>query len=113
MMFGIAVTVRVARVLLLDVRRVGQHERTEVTRAGCPELPSFEPLRDEPWQIPAVIEVRVCKDHGVDVLRLNRERLPVSFAKFLETLKEPAIDKHPVGTRLEKMLGAGDRSGGS
>jgi hypothetical protein len=59
-----------------------------------------------------MIERCVCKDDDVDIARRNRERLPVSFAKFLETLKKTAVDEHPVGARIKKMLGAGDGSGG-
>jgi hypothetical protein len=59
-----------------------------------------------------MIQVRVREDDGVDVARLERERLPVAFAKFLETLKKTAVDEHPVGARIKKMLGAGDGSGG-
>jgi hypothetical protein len=59
-----------------------------------------------------VVQVRVRQDDRVNGARLNRERLPVSFAKFLETLKKTAVDEHPVGARIEEMFGAGDRSGG-
>jgi hypothetical protein len=38
-----------------------------------------------------MIQVRVREDDRIDVARLDRERLPVSFAKFLETLKEAAV----------------------
>jgi hypothetical protein len=56
--------------------------------------------------------MRVREDDRVDVARLDRERLPVSFAKFLETLKKTAVDQHPVGAGIKKMLGAGDGPGG-
>ena len=111
-MFRVAVTIRVAGVLLLDVRGIREHERTEVTRARRTEDASLEAVRHEPRQITAVIKVRVREDDRVDVAWLGRERLPVSFAKFLETLKKTAVDKHPVGAGIKKMFGAGDGSGG-
>src|SRR5690606_23793036 len=58
-----------------------------------------------------VVEVRVREQHRVDARRVDRERLPVSLAKLLQALEQPAVDEQTPGGRLEQVARAGHRAG--
>ena len=104
----VVVPVRLARVLFLNVRRVGQHQRAEIPGARRAEHASPKALRDEPRQIAAVIEVRVRQDDRIDPRRIDRKRCPVALPQLLETLKEAAVDENP--TVAESRADASSRS---
>src|SRR5262249_7600730 len=105
------VTIGAARVFFLDVRRIRQHECAEVARSRRAEDPAAIPLGHEARQIPAVIEVRVREDDGVDLRGVERQSRPVSQPKLLEALKQSAIDEDFAAIEIEKMLRPGDGSG--
>src|SRR5439155_25029256 len=90
----VAVTVGMARVFFLDVRRIWQDERAEIARAGRAEDSAAESGADQARQVPAMIQMRVGEDHRVDAPRIDRQRGPVSLAQLLESLKEPAVNQH-------------------
>src|SRR5580704_10523968 len=48
--------------------------------------------------------------HEVDRLRINRQRLVVTFAEFLRTLKNAAIDEELFACSLHEIFRAGDRA---
>src|SRR5262245_43533709 len=55
-----------------------------------------------------MIQVRVGKDDRVHIGRANRERMPVSLAKILQTLKQSAINKDAFAAGFEQVFGSGD-----
>ncbi len=109
----VRVPIGVLRVFLLDTARVRQHDATEILRAGRAEDAAAETLRDETRQVTAVIEVRVRQDDGRNVRGLDRKVEPVTLAKFLEPLEQPAVNQHARGTSVEQMFGASDGAGGA
>src|SRR5437016_1384463 len=109
----VAVTVGMARVFFLDVRRIWQDERAEIARARSAEDSAAESGADQARQVPAMIQMRVGEDHRVDAARIDRQRRPVPLAQLLQSLEEPAVDEHAVIADVEQMLGAGDRAGGA
>ena len=64
--FRVAMAVGQLCVLFLDVRGIWQDQRAEVAGSGRAEDPPAKSLRDQTRQIPAVIEMCVSEDHGVD-----------------------------------------------
>jgi len=60
-----------------------------------------------------MVEMRVRQNDGVDAVRGDGQRLPVSLTKLLKSLKEAAIDEDFVGSGVQKVLGSRDGSGGS
>src|SRR5262249_48155506 len=111
--FRVALTVGVARILFLDVRRVGQDQAAELLRGRRAENTAPEAVLDEPGQVAAVIQVRVGEDHRVDGARGHRERLPVAGPKLLQALKQAAVHQNPAAGDVEEVLGAGDGAGGA
>ena len=73
------------------------------------KIAAAEALRHEPRQVAAVIEVRVRQDDGVDVLRGDRQVLPVALAQLLQPLEQPGVDEHLRVAGVEQVLRAGDR----
>ncbi len=111
LVFAVAVFVDVARLFLLNVRRIRQHDRAEIVRARCAEDPAPEPLRDEPRQIAAMIKMRMCQHDGVDAGGGDREGRPIPQTQFLESLEQTAIHEHAAVAEIEQVLGAGHRAG--
>ena len=60
-----------------------------------------------------MVEMRVRQHDGIDARRAHRQRLPVPLAQLLESLKQTAVDEHPLAAGLEQVLGAGDGAGGA
>ena len=58
--------VGVARILFLDVRRIGQHQRAQVLGAGVQNTRPRKPCANQPRQIAAMVEMRVRQDDRVD-----------------------------------------------
>ena len=112
-MHRVAVTVGVARVFFLDVRRVWQDERAEIARAGRAEDSTAESGADQARQVPAMIQMRVGEDHRVDAARIDRQRRPVPLAQLFEALEEPAVDEHAMISEIDQVLGARDRARGA
>ena len=98
------VTVRFARVLFLNVRRVGEHQRAQLFRRWCAENATSEPAGDKAWQVTAVIEMRVREDDRVDRCRIDRQRLPVPDPQLLQPLEQPAVDEHAPAAELEQVF---------
>jgi RimJ/RimL family protein N-acetyltransferase len=67
-----------------------------------------ESARDEMWDEPAVIEVRVGQEERVDILWVVREGKAVTHDLVRTSLEHPAIDEYARVARVEEVLGAGD-----
>jgi len=109
---AVLVAVRRARVLLLEVRRVGQHQRTQVLRRRRTKNTAAITTGDQARQIAAVVEVGVRQDDRVEARRIDRKRLPVPQTQLFQSLEQATIDQNRLAANLEQMLRAGDRSGG-
>jgi hypothetical protein len=86
-MLAVPMTIGVARIFFLNVRRVRQHERAEIARPRRAEDPPAITLRHEPRQIAAVIEVCMGEHDGIELRGVERQSRPISQAQFLQTLK--------------------------
>src|SRR5688572_18506049 len=54
--------------------------------------------------------MRVRNKDGVQRARIKRRLLPVAFAQFLQTLKQPAVNQHTTVARFHQILRSGDRT---
>ena len=90
------------------MRRVRQNQCAEIACAGGAEHAAAEALGDMAGDVPAVIQVRVREDDGVDRGRRDGERLPIAQAQLFEALKESAVDQDLVVTRVDEVFGPGD-----
>ena len=99
-----ALLICLARVLFLNFRRIGEHQRAQVLGAWRAEHASPKASSNQARQIPAMIEVRVRQNQRVNRRRRNRERLPVAVAQFFESLEQPAIDEDSMSAEVEQVL---------
>src|SRR5207237_930471 len=106
-MFRVAAAVCLARVFLLNVRRIGQHETAQVLCRWCAENPTAVAAGDKTWKVAAVIEVRVRQHDDVERGRLDGQRRPVALAEFLDALEQTAVDQDTAAVELEQMLRSG------
>jgi hypothetical protein len=67
-------------------------------------------LPHETGQITGVIDVRVSYEYGVERARIEWWILPVAFAQFLQSLKEPAVNQHARFICLDQVFRSGDRA---
>src|SRR5580765_193078 len=92
------------------MRGVGQHQRAELAGPWGTESPALEALRDEPGQVPAVVEMCVCQHDGIDSGRVHRQRGPVAETQLFQTLKQSTVDQHAMIAKVQQMLGSGHRA---
>lgn len=69
--------------------------------------PAGEALLHQLRQKPAVIDMRMGQQRGVDARGPEREGAIVQRLQCLGTLKQPAVDQEPRTRRLEQIAGAG------
>jgi hypothetical protein len=105
------VSIGVSRIFFLDVGRVRKDHGAQVLGPRRAEDAAPEPLRDKPWQVTAMIEVRVGQDDGVEGGWGDGKRPPVSIAQLLQSLKQTTIDEDPTVAEVEEMFGSSDRAG--
>jgi hypothetical protein len=67
-------------------------------------------LPHETRQITRVIDVRVSNENRVERARIEWRILPVAFAEFLQSLKEPAVNQHACFIGLDQVLRPSDRA---
>ena len=109
----VAVAIRQARLLFLEVAAVRQHDPQQIgARVGAVRL-AGEPLAHQDGQIAAVIDVRMGEQHRVDRARVDGQRLPIAQPKLLVALEQPAIDQDAAGARFDEVFRARDGPGGS
>ncbi len=102
------VPVQVARVFLLNVQAVAEHDRSQVGRRGRAVDGTAESGPKKPRQIAAMVDVGMGEDHRVK-LRRSAAELPVLGVGFRPmSLEESAIQQDPQRVGFEQMLAAGD-----
>ena len=87
-----ALLVGVASVFFLQVTGIGQEQFTEFERGRRSIDNPSESLLCEARYIPRMVKVGVSQHHPVNARCGNGQCGPVSQAKFLGALEEPAID---------------------
>jgi hypothetical protein len=97
----------------LNVRRVHKHDAAKVVRGGSAINRAGVTLLDEIGQVACVINVRVAQDHGVNLLRIEREIAVAAGHLFAMALKESAFEEKAFAVDFKKVHGAGRSSGGS
>ncbi len=102
-----------ARVLLLQVSRIEQHEAGEVAGRGGGDDLTTKALLHQQRQPPAMIEMRVGKQHEVDATRIEAERLGVLALQRAPALQQAAIDQDALAAGFEQVAGAGDGARGA
>jgi len=107
---GKALPVRVARLFLMKVARVGQEDPEELQAGRRAVDRAGEALLDEARQEPRVVDMGVREQHGVQLRRLDRDRLPIPEPEFLEALEQAAIHEDPRARRARDELGARHRA---
>lgn len=112
-MLGIAVPIRIDRVLLLNLRAVSKDNLCKAGGALGAEHRPAEARADEPREESDVIHVRVREKHIRNRRGVKREAFPVSLAKPLWALKHPEVDEDSSLTNVQQILRAGDGFGGS
>ncbi|CAB4887497.1 unannotated protein [freshwater metagenome] len=95
-------------VLLLEPGAVAKHDRCEGSGVRRAEDRTLEAIAREGWQVPAVIEMRVAEGHRGDLVRGDRERLPVAQAQVAGALEEPAVDEEAATRGLKEGLRTSD-----
>ena len=76
---------------------------------GVQKISAGEALLHEPRHAPDVVEVGVGEDERADRRRVEGRLRPVAQAQRLLALEHPAVDQHPLASRLEEVLRPGDR----
>ncbi len=101
------------RVPLLNVRAVEQHHLAETLRGLGAMDGSAESLAHQPGEVPAVINVRVGEDNGLECCGIKR-KLAVADPGFLpRTVIDAAVEQDRLSGHREHVHGAGDRAGGA
>ena len=78
---------------LLDVGGIGKHHRAQVQRrTGCMNG-TGEPVLHQLWQQPAMINVRMSEDHGVNRFGCKWKRPVVELSLRFGTLEHAAVDQ--------------------
>ena len=104
MMATVVLLVRLARILLLDLCRIRQHQRAQIFRPGCAEHAPPKASGHQTGQISAVIEVSVSQDHRVNGGRRDWKWLPVALTQLFESLEKPAIDEESMVAEIEQVF---------
>ena len=107
---GEAVLVGVARVLFLQVARVGQEQAQQVAGGLGRVHGALEALASQPRQVAGVVDVGVGEHHRVQGRGLDRQGGPVALAQGLEALEQAAVDQDAGVAGLDQGLAAGDRA---
>ena len=91
---------------LLEVRGVRQQDSKQIDRGRCSIYGPAKTLMHKSWKIAGVIDVSVCKHDGIDRPGINGRRRPIAQPQFLESLKHPTVDQHPLPFRFEEEFRA-------
>jgi len=89
-------------VFFLYFGRIEQDYLSNLGGRGSAEKLAFETISNELGQQPAVVEVGVCEQNGVNRIWRNSERLPVSGLE-ITFLVQSAVDENLAAVGLEQM----------
>src|SRR4051812_3046483 len=98
-------------VFLLNVGGIGQHDGTEVSAGRGGVDRSVEALLDQERKPPAMVDVGVAQNHGVDPASVERELHVQSVAFRPVTLEQAAVEQDPGPGGFEQVHRPGNLSG--
>src|SRR5215470_540587 len=117
-MLGALLPVVELGILFLQVSGVGQKNCAEINGGLCGVDGSAETVLHQTGDPPAMVQVRVSEDDGINFPGGNWRVLPVAFAPFFLSLKESAIQQYlqtalarSIGQGVDQMLGTGNDTG--
>ena len=103
--------VQPADVVLVNLRRVRQHDAAEVARRRRRVDVAGETAPAQMRQVAAVIDVGVRQQHRVDLLRI-KGKLPVALQRLgASPLVEPAVEQQPRAIDFNEVLRSRRRAG--
>src|SRR5690606_20273634 len=106
-------SLEVLGVLLLDVRRVCEHDGAEIPRGGSgPDVPAVA-VADEEGEAAGVGYVGEGEHDGVDLLDGEREFVVFLVGFLASALVEAAVEEDGFATDAEDVAGTGDFAGGT
>ena len=97
---------RPLRELLLELRRVEEHEPGQLGGGRRAHDRAPEALLDQQREQPAVVEVGVGEDDGVERRRVHAQRHPVAHRLVGAALEHPAVDEDPRVARVDEVARA-------
>lgn len=108
---GVPAGAGVLRVTLVQVRAVPQHDRRQRVRSRRQPHRSAEPVAHQHREVPAVVQVGMRDDNGVEGVRWHGERLPVEASPAPLPLVEAAVDEEAMTAVLQQERAAGHGPG--
>jgi hypothetical protein len=111
LVLGQCVAVEVGGVLFLQVAAVGQQNGAQIARAGGAVDRLGVAVARQQRQVAAVVQLRMGKHHGVNLVRRDGQWLPVAQAQQLVALEQPAVEQQAVAVVADEVFGAGDGAG--
>ena len=109
----LAVALEELVVLLLDVPRIGQHDRAQVAGGGGAVHRAVEPLLDQERQPAGVVDVRVTQHHAIDPPGIEGQPRVQRVGLGPAALEQPGVEQDPGSRGLEQVHRAGDLAGGA
>ena len=99
------------RILDLNARRVGEHDRTQIARCGGGVDRPLVARAHKKWQSPRVVDVRMTEHDGIDTLDWQGQHF-VLLARFVAVpLKQPTVEQHRLAAHFQNVTGPGDFAG--
>jgi hypothetical protein len=89
------VAITVVCILFLKTSSIREKYLEEVRRPPRAIHGFVEALCDETREVACVVDVSVGDEYGIERRGIKRGILPIAVAKFLQALKQAAIDEHP------------------
>ena len=100
-------------VLFHQFCRVQQENTGNLQRGFSAEDCSLKTFPNQPGQIPAVIEMRVRQQYGVEFGHVRGYGSPIAQTQSFQTLKKAAIHQHATTAFFQQIAGTRDRPGGT
>jgi hypothetical protein len=110
---GASLLLQELKVALLDVGRVWQHRRAEVSRGGRGVDRLVELTAGEERQAARVIDVGMTQHDRVELPRIEGLRRVEPRGVFAVALEEAAVEQHPAAIPLQQVTRPGDLAGGT
>ena len=106
-----ALSLQILVVFLLDMGGIGQHDRAEVPAGRGGVDRSVKAFLDQEREPPAVIDVGMAQDHGIDPAGVERELRVQTVALGPVTLEQAPVEQDPGTGGFEQVHRSGHLSG--
>jgi hypothetical protein len=101
------------RVVLLDVRRVGEHDGGQIARGRRTPDSLVVAFAREQRQPARVIHVGVTQDDGADLVHRQRESQVLGLRLPAPPLEETTVEEDGLAVGSDDVAGPGDLAGGA